>query len=504
MSCVPFSGPLGTATLVGNSYSYDKANRLTMSDFGYYYTPDSTWHTTPAYDANYAYDNVGNFTTLQRYGSTGSIQDNLTYTYTQGTNKVSSINSSLAVYNYDSNGNVKYDTHRGIGFMIYDPDNLPVTAYLTNGEQLIYENDVNGNRVRNTISGSSDNYYFNGADGKTEAVALLPLSNVTYNILGAGGDNIGQLRVINSNPARYYYLKDHLGSIKMTVDATGTVQGYDDYYPYGMQMTGRSMTSSEDGRYKFTGKERDASDGLDYFGKRYYDSWKAGWDQTDPMKDKYQWLSPYNYCQNNPLRNIDPDGNWGTDVIKGKYFLTVMSVQKMNLINAALLIPKSLNALNIAAPVNELVKMIAKDNIFTRTGHSDVGSETLKDNTINRLNPLAGIAEGLLSTQDVANNREVDERAFKSNGIDKLYDNPVDKIPLFCNKELTAYQLENYDPGTDNELNGELYLQVNPDFIAKYKDWNTRLENIVQDYEIPYQKELQAEQDKAKADTQGQ
>ena len=210
MSCVPFSGPLGTATLVGNSYSYDKANRLTMSDFGYYYTPDSTWHTTPAYDANYAYDNVGNFTTLQRYGSTGSVQDNLTYTYTQGTNRLSSINGSLAVYNYDSNGNVKYDSHRGIGFMIYDPDNLPVTAYLTNGEQLIYENDVNGNRVRNTISGSSDNYYFNGADGKTEAVALLPLSNVTYNILGAGGDNIGQLRVINSNPARYYYLKDHL------------------------------------------------------------------------------------------------------------------------------------------------------------------------------------------------------------------------------------------------------------------------------------------------------
>ena len=308
---VPFSGSLGTATLVGNSYSYDKANRLTASDFGYYYTPDSTWHTTPAYDANYAYDNVGNFTTLQRYGSTGSIQDNLTYTYTQGTNRLSSINGSLAVYNYDSNGNVKYDTHRGIGFMIYDPDNLPVTAYLTNGEQLIYENDVNGNRVRNTISGSSDNYYFNGADGKTEAVALLPLSNVTYNILGAGGDNIGQLRVINSNPARYYYLKDHLGSIKMTVDATGTVQGYDDYYPYGMQMTGRSMTSSEDGRYKFTGKERDASEGLDYFGARYYDSWKAGWDQVDPWDYKYPSHSPYNYCTNNPIRFVDTTGKGG-------------------------------------------------------------------------------------------------------------------------------------------------------------------------------------------------
>jgi RHS repeat-associated protein len=76
-----------------------------------------------------------------------------------------------------------------------------------------------------------------------------------------------------------------------------------------MQMTGRSMTSSEDGRYKFTGKERDASDGLDYFGKRYYDSWKAGWDQVDPMSDEHPEASPYNYVMNNPLKNIDLEGD---------------------------------------------------------------------------------------------------------------------------------------------------------------------------------------------------
>jgi hypothetical protein len=48
----------------------------------------------------------------------------------------------------------------------------------------------------------------------------------------------------------------------MTVNTSGTVVGYDNYYPYGMQMTGRSSTSSEDGRFKFTGKELDATDGL--------------------------------------------------------------------------------------------------------------------------------------------------------------------------------------------------------------------------------------------------
>jgi hypothetical protein len=129
---------------------------------------------------------------------------------------------SSTTYNYDANGNVSYDSHRGIGYIIYDANNLPVYAYLTNGQKLVYDNDVNGSRVRNTVSGSSDNFYFNGADGKTEAVGLAAYdSNMVYNILGAGGDNIGQVKVAKKTTKRYYYLKDHLGSIKMTVDTTG-------------------------------------------------------------------------------------------------------------------------------------------------------------------------------------------------------------------------------------------------------------------------------------------
>jgi hypothetical protein len=90
--------------------------------------------------------------------------------------------------------------------------------YTTSGTQINCEYDVNGNRVRNTISGTSDNFYFNGADGKTEAVSLVAHgSNLIYNILGAGGDNLGQVKVVSASPTRYYYLKDHLGSIKIEV-----------------------------------------------------------------------------------------------------------------------------------------------------------------------------------------------------------------------------------------------------------------------------------------------
>jgi RHS repeat-associated protein len=95
----------------------------------------------------------------------------------------------------------------------------------------------------------------------------------------------------------------------MTVDTTGTVVGYDDYYPYGMQMSGRSYTSSADQRYKFTGKELDATTGLDYFGARYYDSWNGRWPSVDPMTSKYPGWSPYNYCMNNPINSVDLHGD---------------------------------------------------------------------------------------------------------------------------------------------------------------------------------------------------
>ena len=78
----------------------------------------------------------------------------------------------------------------------------------------------------------------------------------------------------------------------------------------GMTMSGRSRnTSSPDSRYEFTCKERDyQTTGLDYFGARYYDSWRGQWTQVDPMEDKYPGWSSYNYVLDNPIRLVDPTG----------------------------------------------------------------------------------------------------------------------------------------------------------------------------------------------------
>jgi len=77
--------------------------------------------------------------------------------------------------------------------------------------------------------------------------------------------------------------------------------------PFG-ELFVSQMAGSFDSRYKFTGKERDEETGYDYFGARYYDSDLSQWLSVDPMSDKRPNLSPYNYCQWNPIGRTDPDG----------------------------------------------------------------------------------------------------------------------------------------------------------------------------------------------------
>jgi RHS repeat-associated protein len=67
-------------------------------------------------------------------------------------------------------------------------------------------------------------------------------------------------------------------------------------------------------RSHFTGKERDAESGNDYFGARYYASSMGRFMSPDPkqitkprMFDPQQW-NMYSYTRNNPMVAVDPDG----------------------------------------------------------------------------------------------------------------------------------------------------------------------------------------------------
>ena len=118
------------------------------------------------------------------------------------------------------------------------------------------------------------------------------------------------------NPTSYrfafhYYNQDHLGNIREVVDSAGTVGQVTSYYPYGAPYTApEAVLNASSQPYKYNGKELDRMHGLDTYdyGARQYDPVLGRWDRMDPLCDKYYGMSPYAYCENNPIRFIDPNG----------------------------------------------------------------------------------------------------------------------------------------------------------------------------------------------------
>jgi RHS repeat-associated protein len=126
---------------------------------------------------------------------------------------------------------------------------------------------------------------------------------------------------LNNYEPAFFYHSDHLGSSSYITDKTGLVTQSFAYLPYGEQWVDVSYQNPAFATtYKFSGKEKDEETGFGYFGARYYYDYLSIWLSTDPHADNYPHLSPYNYCSNNPIMKIDPDGKdeWELNSETGK------------------------------------------------------------------------------------------------------------------------------------------------------------------------------------------
>ena len=255
----------------------------------------------------------------------------------EGTPSAQTISQGLTAYNYtyDNNGNMTSDQLNRTGSIKYDHRNLMTEIRVIKTEVnpdpfgvptidvlylTLYRYDEAGNRiskVRYKYTGSTpdpifegDNpswtlqgseYYIRDVSGKE--IAIYSGSSLTqWNIWGL--DNVGK---INADTTRNYYLKDHLGSIRVVLNSTNTVISAQDYDAWGYILENRTYNSSAM-KYDFTGKERDDETSYDYFGARYYDSRIGRWGQVEPLLDKYVNISPYCYSLLNPINSFDPNG----------------------------------------------------------------------------------------------------------------------------------------------------------------------------------------------------
>ena len=148
---------------------------------------------------------------------------------------------------------------------------------------------------------------------------------------------------LSSGVAKYrYFVRDRLGSVRSVADEDGNVLQQNLYYAWGGAW-GDVCTAPGFQSYKYCGKYLDRKHGLDLYdyGARLYDPAAAFWTSPDPLCEKYYNISPYAFCNNNPVTFIDPDGRiidtaWDAANVAMGVTSFVANVTAGNIVGAAL------------------------------------------------------------------------------------------------------------------------------------------------------------------------
>ena len=114
--------------------------------------------------------------------------------------------------------------------------------------------------------------------------------------------------VILRGGSSYRVFTDHLGSVRLVVDATmGTIVQRMDYDAFG-----RVMYDSNPGwqPFGFAGGMYDHQTGLVRFGVRDYDPETGRWTSKDPIGFAGGAAGLYEYVANDPVNSVDPSGLW--------------------------------------------------------------------------------------------------------------------------------------------------------------------------------------------------
>lgn len=107
----------------------------------------------------------------------------------------------------------------------------------------------------------------------------------------------------------HYQLGNHLGSTALELNEQGLLISYEEYFPFGGTAftTGSILAEVKLKEYRYTGKERDGTTGLYYYGARYYAPWMGRWLNPDPA-GTVDGLNVFQFVRNNPIKLFDRQG----------------------------------------------------------------------------------------------------------------------------------------------------------------------------------------------------
>jgi RHS repeat-associated protein len=251
----------GTGTTL--SYGFDASGNLTTLPTGA--------------NAATGYDDAGELTSSVLGGTTTSYAynaDGERLTAKQGTSTISS------------------GTWNGTGELTaYDNAAADMTAATYDG---------NGLRAADTVSSSTQNFVWNSL---AEIPQLMMDSNNAY-IYADGMAPTEQVSLATGTIT--YLVADSLGSIRGTVNSSGSLTATTSYDAWGNPQTTGGLTAVTP--FGYSGGYTDPT-GLIYLLARYYDPLIGQFISVDPQLS--QTLEPYQYADGNPVTNSDLNGMSG-------------------------------------------------------------------------------------------------------------------------------------------------------------------------------------------------
>ena len=301
------------STVRGYKFTYDGLDRMLNATYGE--TAGISTNANRFSENVTGYDKNGNIKGLQRYGQLSSTAygmiDNLTLTLNG--NQLNRVDDAVAAstynggfefknganaadeYSYDANGNLTKDLNKGISGITYNFLNLPNAVTFSDGSTITYTYGADGTKLRTVhkIGSTTTTTDYCGNVVYENGVQKLLLTEEGY--------------VTLSDSKYHYYLKDHQGNNRVVISQSGTVEETNHYYPFG----GAFASTSNVQPYKYNGKELDSKKGLNWYdyGERHYDAALGRFTTNDRFAEKYYSMSPYQYGANNPVNNIDVNGD---------------------------------------------------------------------------------------------------------------------------------------------------------------------------------------------------
>jgi len=227
---------------------------------------------------------------------------------------------------------------------------------------------------------------------------------------------LGQLIATYDNDGLHFHLNDPLGTRRAQTDYAGVLEQTCASLPFGdaLNCTNSVQFPTE---HHFTGKERDAESGNDYFGARYYASSMGRFMSPDwadkpeavPYSDLMnpQSLNLYSYVNNNPLSKADKDGHCAEDfcIVEGgvtAYFVGAAAVVGVAAVLRTLAGERSLDTFTSAAGASFSSSFHSLTSLFSKGSKAAPApaAEGEKTNTGPKAATAPGITAGGQATNE--------------------------------------------------------------------------------------------------------